>query len=340
MSNIAHHLRDNGLFLRRRDLISAGFTSAELRSALGDHSIFRVRQGWFTVPAAPEDAIRAVRIGGRLTGLSALSSYGVWTPRSLRLDVAVPTDARALRTPNDMRKRLVDTDAAGCTISWTDDSATRRPPHTWRVPIHEALLRVLHTGDLLTVVTCVDSVLNLHRRRVLRFGEDAVDRVFAAGPKRVHRWRELVDGRADSGGETEFRLRCRARGIPFRPQSSVPGVGRVDGRIGPTTFVEIDGAATHDTPEGFAEDRRRDLAMAVGGRRPLRFTYRQIHDEWRWCEAGMCAALALDPGFSTRERSYWRARSLVPTQNDGDFARFCPFPAENELFRRNLRRFE
>jgi len=43
--------------------------------------------------------------------------------------------------------------------------------------------------------------------------------------------------------------------------------------------VETDGRETHETPEAFQADRRRDQFLAAAGYRVLRVTWHQIHDE-------------------------------------------------------------
>lgn len=45
-------VRCSGWLLRRRDLLTRGYTDAVIRAALADHSIFRVWQGWYSVPDA------------------------------------------------------------------------------------------------------------------------------------------------------------------------------------------------------------------------------------------------------------------------------------------------
>jgi hypothetical protein len=43
--------------------------------------------------------------------------------------------------------------------------------------------------------------------------------------------------------------------------------------------VELDGRATHDTAAAFERDRARDRALAAGGWRTVRITWRQLHEE-------------------------------------------------------------
>lgn len=43
--------------------------------------------------------------------------------------------------------------------------------------------------------------------------------------------------------------------------------------------AELDGRATHDTSAAFERDRARDRALAAGGWRTVRITWRQLHEE-------------------------------------------------------------
>jgi very-short-patch-repair endonuclease len=43
--------------------------------------------------------------------------------------------------------------------------------------------------------------------------------------------------------------------------------------------VELDGRATHDTFAAFERDRARDRALAAGGWRTVRITWRQLHEQ-------------------------------------------------------------
>jgi very-short-patch-repair endonuclease len=57
-------------------------------------------------------------------------------------------------------------------------------------------------------------------------------------------------------------------------------------------IVETDGRATHLTPEGFEEDRRRDAVHSMMGFRTLRFTWRQVVYEPGFVAKVIATALA------------------------------------------------
>jgi hypothetical protein len=197
-----------------------------------------------------------------------------------------------------MRVPLASKDGNSYRITWDDETQNRRPPYVWRTPVIDALVHVVNHHDRVTAIICLDAALNNRRQKD---GEDKpgivetdLDEIFARAPVRARPWRREVDGRAGSGGETEFRLKTLAAGIPFVPQPHIDGVGYLDGQIGPTTFVEVDGAEWHDNEVAFEVDRNRDVTVASKNGRVLRFSYRLFRTKWHVCEKAMRTALADD----------------------------------------------
>ncbi|QJU53542.1 DUF559 domain-containing protein [Herbiconiux sp. KACC 21604] len=86
----------------------------------------------------------------------------------------------------------------------------------------------------------------------------------------------LCDPRAESGLETHLRLLLRSVGIELRVQVSISGVGRVDLVVGERLVIETDGRAWHSDRESFANDKRRDVALAERGYLVLRLSYHQV----------------------------------------------------------------
>jgi hypothetical protein len=297
--SVDHVIRQKGYFLRRRDLLALGYTDAHLRSALAAHRIFRVRHGWYSVPDAPEAGVRAVRVGGRLTSLSALETFGLPVPRRRRFDVAVGPTASRLRDPADRRARLrQDADVA---VHWVDDGSGGL---SWRVSLADALLAVLVTQSRDIALACCGAAL---QNRLLTLHE--LDEVFARAPLRVQAWRALVSGLDEAHGETFFRVWIRDAGLPCAQQVRVPGVGRFDFQVGPHTYVEIDGAQhdptwSGDSPSSWEGDLDRAAAMAIRGDRVLHFGYRQLYDDWPTVLAAVVRAIADDEQLTARRRSH------------------------------------
>lgn len=263
------------MFLRRRDLLSLGYTDRHIRNELGRRRIFRVRQGWYSVPDAPEPAIRAVRVGGRLTGVSALESYGLLVPRRPQLHVAVPIGACRLRTPVDRFSRLTRRDTVR--VHWVDRRSAGES--SWRVGVAEALRVVLAEESREIAVACASAVMH---NGLLTAGQ--LSAVFERAPARVAGWRCQVSHLDESHGETFARLWMTDAGIRFLQQVEADGV-RHDFRIGQHTYIEIDGGQ-HDpawTGAGkstWDSDFDRDTTVAIGGGATQRFNYRQLYTDW------------------------------------------------------------
>lgn len=294
MRTLALDIADLGLFAKRADLRSNGWTDRDLRSAVNQETIDRVRKGWYSVPTAPPMSVEAFRIGGRLAGLSSLRSWGIWTPETRKIHVTVPGDARGLRRPGDMRTPFDPADRTRYRVTWNDAGSNRHPSSRWRTSIIDALVHVLENHDRVTSIVCLDAALHNRQEGGAGIELSDLDEIFARAPGRVRHWRAQVDGRAGAGGETEFRLRALDAGIPFVPQPFVKGVGFLDGQIGPSVFVEVDGAEWHDNPEAFEVDRERDALVAGMRGRVLRFSYHLYRRNWPLCERAMVTTLDED----------------------------------------------
>ena len=305
MSSIERVIRRHGLFLRRRDLLALGFSDGQLRWALRTRRIFRVRQGWYSLPEAPAAAVRAVRVGGRLTSLSALESYGLRVPRRGNLHVSVPSTACRLRSPTNRRERL--NSSAAVTVHWSPRSLGGS---AWRVSVAEALHVVLATETRDVAVACCSAALH-HKLVTPRL----LDAVFAQSPDRVQHWRALVSAADESHGETFVRLWLGDAGVPCEQQPRIPGVGRLDFRLGRRLYFEVDGGQhdpewTGDSPSTYEHDHDRDTSAAILGDRVMRVTYRQLYSDWPRVLAAIERAIADDAGLSAyRRRHPYRPRT-------------------------------
>lgn len=291
MESVERRIRREGWFLRRRDLIAMGYSDAQLRAALAGRRTFRVRHGWYSVPAAPEAGVRAVRVGGRLTGVSALDAHGIPVPRQTTLHIAVPANACRLRKPLDRRRRLdADDDTQ---IHWSDRPRAEHRS-SWRVPIDDALLLVLEIESRDVAVACASAIM---RRR--RWPRDRIARVFALAPDRARCWLALVSELDDSHGETFVRLWLRDAGIAVESQPFVAGAGHLDFRLSPNVYLEVDGAQhdpnwTGETESSYERDHDRDAIVAARGGTTLRYTYRQLYGNWAGCLAAIERSIADD----------------------------------------------
>lgn len=283
-----------GRIMRRQDLLRAGHTDRQIRWALAHRYIFRVRHGWYALPDIADEVARAVRVGGRLTGLAALRTLDMFLPPPSAIDLAVPRTAARLRRPTNRRERLDPAD--GVRINWIESPRGDRDPWDWIASEDDALFCVLVREDRETAIACCDGLV-----RYRGWTSERLKTAFERAPKRVQGWLALVDGRADAWGETVVRLRLGDVGIPFVPQPRVAGVGRLDGKVSPHVFIEIDGRQhdpdwSGDSASSFEGDHDRDLVLAALGARSIRITYRQLEHNWDVCLKAICGAIEADTG--------------------------------------------
>jgi len=266
-----------------------------------------VRHGWYSVPDAPGPAILAVRVGGRLTSVSALPSYGLRVPKSDLLHVAVPATACRLRSPHDKHTRL--TFGTPVRVHWNDE---RQGGGIWRVSIDDALLAVLVEHSREVAVACLSAAL--HHRLVTHARLDAI---FARAPAKVRRWRCLVSALDESHGETFVRLWLIDAGVHFEQQMTVRGAGRFDFRVGPNTYLEVDGAQ-HDpswTGEGgssWTGDLDRALTVVTDSGTVIHAGYRLLHTEWDRVLAAIRVAVANDVALVAYRRRHPLRASALP----------------------------
>jgi hypothetical protein len=269
-------IRRNDYFLRRRDLLARGFGDHQIRQELGAGRIFRVRHGWYSVPDAPESAILAVRVGGRLTSISALETYGLRVPNRGAIHVSVRASASRLRNPQHRRERLRRRDPVR--IHWND-----RPSGggtVWRASIADALLVVLNTESREIAVACCSAAM---RHKKLSWPE--LDAIFQRAQSRVKCWRGLVSALDDSHGETFTRLWFMDAGIQFEQQAQIRGVGQLDFKVGPHSYVEVDGrqhdpAWTGEGESNWEKDLDRRTTMAIRGDRVEHYSYLLLYTQW------------------------------------------------------------
>lgn len=248
-------------------LLAAGASRSQIRSAVDQGRLIRVRKGWVALPDAHPDVIRAVRFGGRLACVSAARRHGLWTPpEDARVHVAVPRHAGRLHGhPADL------------VVHWQSEAWTRRPLVV--EPVADLVRHMLLCCEREDALVVIDSALHLGK-----LTRAALGRVVASLPPRWEGIVDEADRRSESGLETYCRLRLSALGIPIRTQVRIPGVGRVDLLIGDRLIIEADGEAWHEGKDAFIVDRSRDLALLRLGYIVVRVGYQHVVHEWQVVE--------------------------------------------------------
>ncbi|GAA4265412.1 type IV toxin-antitoxin system AbiEi family antitoxin domain-containing protein [Frondihabitans peucedani] len=287
MGPIQKALWAGGGFATSRQLRAAGATFAVLRELVETGRLVRARQGVYALPAAPEAGVAALRLGGRLAGISAAETFGLWGGWDEPLTVCLRANSSSARARRGERPEPPG-DPAGPPISlhWSDD------PHDtdwcWRVSLDRCLAQTLRWCREETAVAVLDTALTL----------GVVDR--ASLLARVEHSPRLMSvvmlARAGSGSgpESILRQRLAPMGLVLAQQVPIDGVGLVDFRIvGTPVLVEVDGYRFHSSPERFADDRRRDAEARARGFVPMRFTALQVRDRWPWVESMVLRAVAV-----------------------------------------------
>ena len=272
----------------KAELATFGISGFDLTAAVRRGQIHRVRRAHYATPAAPWDAVLAVRVGGRLAGISATRSYGLWTGFDERLHVAVPANASRLRTtyaPSISDEVTPDISDREVVLHWTPPPVAAS--ECWRVSAQDALLQVVAWTDAETAIACLDSA-----RAVLGWTDDDIRDLFAGETAQARARAALSRPGSDSGPESVVRQRLLAAGISVDQQVRIPGVGRVDMVVQDARVaIEVDSRTYHSDPKNFENDRRRGAELLAIGYADIRLSFRKIFDDWPWCLAKVTAAI-------------------------------------------------
>lgn len=257
-----------------------------------------VRKGHFVAPGAPLQIVRAVRVGGVATSVTASRALGIWTPPDPppgsavrrgarpadRLHVAVARTASRLRDPDDAA--LAFTRRPDVVLHWARESELAGVGRTRIAPTLVMLKHAFLSLPPEHALAMLDSALHL------RFlGETDLAALAAMLPDRLEAVVMSADGRAESGTETIVRYRLRARGLRVEIIVGLRGIGTVDLLVEGRLIIECDGREFHDDDEAFERDRTRDLHAAGQRYRTLRATWFRVLFEWDTIEHAVFAAL-------------------------------------------------
>ena len=279
----AHLVARGGGALDRRRLRELGATDHDLRRALKAGSLHRPRRGWYSTWAEDDPRFRAMRVGGRLTGLSALAALGGWVLGRNPLHVAVPINAARLRSQWRRDVRRADARPDGVVVHWVSP-AHDRGSSTGVVDLIDALELVCRAEPLEQAVAAIDWALSTGRI-------DRIDHALLA--ERLGHLGVLVslaDERCESLPESLARTRLRATGLQVDSQVHwTGGLGRIDLVIEGVVALEVDGEQFHR--KTFEEDRWRDLELTDAGYHALRPSARQVFGAWPAVQAAVERAL-------------------------------------------------
>jgi very-short-patch-repair endonuclease len=271
------------LAMLERDGVGASRRSALIAS--GD--LMRLRNGWFATRNANPEQLRAVRLGGRLTCVSALRQHRLWVMPDSRLHVAVNGNASRLRSPDDRRKSWQD--RSDVCLHWAE-SAWKSAPDAAIDGVKASLAQLIRCVDRTSAIVTLDSALNGTASGGPLITSGDLTEILALLPAKHATIAGLVDAKAQSGLETLARLRLRCRGLRVRTQAPVEGVGHVDVLIGDRLVLELD-SRTHHLGKGYETDRARDLELFRRGFIVLRVSYDSVMYHWQAVEDAILLAV-------------------------------------------------
>lgn len=253
----------------RRTLLSSGATGAGLTSAVQAGFLVRPRRDHYALPGTSTAIIQSVRVGGRLSCVSALHMLGVFA-----MDASVPhihllRSASRLRSPHSRLITLDESDRVDSVLHWwplLDDSDVSEH----RVGISDAVAHAIRCQQPWHAIATLDSVLY---QGLLTM--DELTELFGLIPEKHFVLLGQLDGRAEAGQESILRLLMRQLGLHCELQVTVSGVGRVDMIVEGILILEADSRLAHDGWEMHVRDRNRDIDSARQGYMSLRPAYQR-----------------------------------------------------------------
>lgn len=241
------------------DARAAGFSGYDIAALVETSDLRRVRRSWLVTAECDARRVAAASVGGRVTCLSAAALLGMWVPAHAETHVAVPGTSSRL-------------DPGGIRLHWSTG-----PAPVGRNDNSDALLNVLFH-----VASCVT------QQDALAVWESAV-RTKAAdiGVLKRVAWRsaaaralaDLASSLSHSGLETRFVLGMRRAGVTVRQQVWLDG-HPVDGLIGRSLVIQLDGFAHHSSPADRRRDLEADARLVARGYVVLRFDYQHVMFGW------------------------------------------------------------
>ncbi len=253
------------------DARAAGFADREVARAVAAGLARRVHRSWLVAPNCDPRREAAATVGGRATCVTAAAMRGLVVPEHDVPHVAVAGNSSRLH-------------AGQVVLHWAQG-----PAPVARATVEEPILNVLFQS-----ARCLD------RTDALALWESAIrKRLVDADVLRRVAWRStraadlasIAADLSDSGLESRFFDGMRIAGVAVRRQVRVDG-RRIDGVIGDSLLVQLDGFAFHSS----ADDRRRDLEadarLALRGYSVLRFDFFQVFFRWEYVLDTILTAIA------------------------------------------------
>lgn len=273
-SDLVAEVRRAGGAAGRAHLVALGFSDRMLSAALHAGALTRPRRGWYTTWPEGDPRLRALRVGGRLTGLSAVVAWGGWVRERGRMLVAVPANASRLRCPHRRTVRFAHSPQRDSVeLHWTRERHDR-DMSTGTVSLLEALEVVCLVEPAEDAIAAIDWARRSGRLDTIGLAELA-ERLPASHRALVRR----SSGSCHSLPESVARTRLQSAGFRVREQVALPDhPSPIDLLVENSIALDVDGEAFHR--DRFLPDRTKDLAATRSGYHAVRPAARHVFDEW------------------------------------------------------------
>ncbi len=271
MESVREMVHRLGGLAQKQQLVSLGAHDGMLTAAVRSGAVIRARQGWYSTLAEQDAALRAARVGGRLTGMSALIARGAWTWKAHPLHVSVPQRASRLRQQWDRFRRLNPTAAQDVVIHWDGDAVVAGGDLT-SVTLAEALRSVVLDEPFELAVAAFDWAFKSGS-----IDEMAFESILLTLPDDARMIAHWVDRQCDSILESVARSWLQIAGFRVISQVRVGDLERIDLVVEDEVAIEL-GGKTHDGRR--ESDWRKNLKITAEGRHPILATYSMVRSEF------------------------------------------------------------
>jgi len=303
MADIAYLVTQLGGFAQKQQLVARGARDVELTRAVRTGEVLRARQGWYTTHLTDDRAVRAVRVGGRLTGLALIDYLGGWVIDTPPLHVSMAQNAARMRTPTNRYRRLVN--RRGVVLHWDPPDVFARGL-SWCVALRDALRCVILHESFEQAIAVLDWAMhnNLMDDADLRS-------LISTLPLPLQSIVEWVDPDCESLPESLSRTRFRLAGHHVTSQVPLETDERIDLVVDGEAGVEVDGKKYHLNK--FYEDRQKDITITLEEYHALRPPAQSVFQQWSRVQGAVNVALrrrGIPPPSRIQDFSARRRRRL------------------------------
>jgi hypothetical protein len=292
MPDIAAIVDSLGGMAQKQQLVRRGARDADLTHAVRRGEVSRARQGWYTTLPPDDPRVRAVCVGGRLTGISAIVALGGWALGRFPLHVSLHDNAARLRTPWNRFVQLAGRIVRGLDLHW-DDAGVAARGDAMIVDLRDALYRVVLDEEFETAVAALDWALHTGRLDRIDF-----ELLILRLPRELRHIRDWVDERCESLPESLARTRLRLLGHVVESQVRVNELERIDLVIDGCVGLETDGEEFH--LDRFERDRAKDIDITIANLHALRPSARMVFRHWPRVVLAVESAIAARSGNDSR----------------------------------------